>query len=376
MRRHTGCLLILVASSMACSQANLGKAPFLTPGKFVEAQSNELNETSEPQAATSNDAAATAPVPMPQQPPLTQEEKVSPPGNISGSYLICAESKAATDSSPESIINCGLRDQKTNAKINISASYVSKLWSYQTNTSTSVAMMISELTASLEWHISISIKASNAAEVQAGRDSMKFYVTVQDAAGKKYQEVATVGPMFLQWMALNGGTVPSTAAIGGTEDDGRENLFLCRIYMGAEVIPGKMIVHFNDSKKSICYSSFNNSAIQSHADDPAVMIYKSDVLRITDGVFDDYYEWLPSSNGLKPANAVTTGIDTLGNPLYSCRNLQSDGSIQEQTPGVLRPGASTCAHEFYGVKTNSNYQVLSWKAAAMQKILAPRQPVP
>jgi hypothetical protein len=76
---------------------------------------------------------------------------------------------------------------------------------------------------------------------------------------------------------------------------------------------------------------------------------------------------------LKPERAVVTGKDALGNPFYTCRNLQEDAGVAEQTPGVLRPGTSGCHHEFYGFESRTSYQVLAWKVTATQKILDTRK---
>jgi len=363
MRVHL-LIMSLALTGPACSNANLKKAPFLTGSTFVE------------EKVASSDAAAAQegvlePVPMPAE-SKAREEKVSPPSNISGSYLICSEMKAATEASPESVINCGLRDQKTNNKVNILGSFSSQIWSYQAASASNLVVSMLELPLSLEWHISVTLKSTTLAELQAQQGSLRFFVSVMNSAGIKFQESTPITSTFVRWLALDGGTIPTAAAIGGTEDGGRDTLFLCRMYVGAEVIPGKLSIHHSDSSKSNCYSSQNGLRLQSQSDDGDTMIHRTDVLVVTQGVFDNYFEWVPATNGLKPAQAIITGRDALGNPLYTCRNLQVDNNVAEQTPGVLRPGASSCVHEFYGVETNINYQVLVWKASGTQQILDAR----
>ncbi len=368
MRTHL-LLLALCAAGEACSSADLKKAPFLTASTFVEEKS----------APASDDATKVAeeelqePVPMPAE-TKAPEEKVSPPANISGTYLICSEMKAASATDPQSVVNCALRDQKTNNKVNIDAGFGSKLWSYQATDSSLIVSMV-ELPQSLEWHISVTLKAPTMTDLQAQQGIIKFYVSVTNSAGIKFQEWANISAAFVRWLSLNGAAVPSNAAIGGTEDQGRDNLYLCRIYKNGEVIPGKLMVHHSNPSKSICYATYNNGGIQSQSDDGNTMQNPSDALVMTQGVFDDYFEWVPATNGLKPATAIVTGKDVLGNPFYTCRNLQVDAGVAEQTPGVLRPGASSCHHEFYGFKSNTTYQVLSWKSTATQKILDSRKVV-
>jgi hypothetical protein len=358
-------LVALIGVGQACSSANLKKAPFLTASTFVEESTN------------SNDAQVQAevlePVPMPTE-SRTQEESVSPPANISGTYLICSEMKAATMTSPESVVNCALRDQKTNNKVNIDASFGSKIWSYQAMEGNNLVVSMVELPQSLEWHIAVTLKSGSLADLQAQQGTVRFYVSVTNSAGMKYQETATISSSFVRWLSLNGSAVPTNAAIGGTEDQGRDKLYLCRVYYNGEVIPGKMSVHHRDASKSVCYATFNNSKVESQSDDGQTMLHATDVMVVTQGVFDDYFEWVPSSNGLKPAHAIVTGKDTLGNPLYTCRNVQVDKDVAEQTPGVLRPGSASCHHEFYGFESNTSYQVLAWKDTATQKIMDSRKP--
>lgn len=355
--------LALIGAGSACSSANLKKAPFLTASTFVE----ESAKSSDAQV----DEQVLEPVPMPSE-SKAPEENVSPPANISGTYLICSEMKAATEAAPEAIVNCALRDQKTNNKVNIDVGFGSKLWSYQA-TGNNILVSMVELPQSLEWHIAVTLKAPSMADLQAQQASIRFFFSVTNDAGIKFQEWANISSTFVRWLTLNGAAVPSTSAIGGTEDQGRDILYLCRMYHDGEVIPGKLMVHNRDSTKSNCYATYNGNGIQSQSDDGNTMLRATDVLVVTQGVFDDYFEWVPSTNGLKPAQAIVTGKDALGNPLYTCRNLQVDGGVAEQTPGVLRPGASSCHHEFYGFESNTNYQVLAWKGTATQKILDSRK---
>lgn len=373
MLQYTGFCIAIICAGISCSSSSLRKAPLLSKQVF-EREQDSASPTPDPQSSASSEDAL-VPIPMPVK-DKAEDETVSPPGNISGSYLICIEVKAPTTTTPESTVNCAVRDQKTNNKIGLKGQYPSVQWTYELANPDSLAIMHSELTFNPEWHVSIILKAPGLEQVQAQRNAIKFVVTVQDSAGVKRQEVAPVSAGFLRWMALDGARVPTNAAVGGTEHDGADNLFLCRLYIGSEIIPGKMIVHFNDASKSICYTTYNGTALASHSDDGRTMIFRSDVLAITQGSFDEYFEWLPASNGLKPTQAIITGVDTLGNPLYACRGLQAADSLSEQTPGVLRPGAPGCSHEYYGVNTTTSYQVLAWKETATRKIMDGRSILP
>ncbi|WP_141733275.1 DM9 repeat-containing protein [Oligoflexus tunisiensis] len=364
-------VLFFVFSGIACHSSIIDMGPTLANSN-IEQHTVSINEIPE---APGERPEADPSIPMTAE-PATAEEKVSPPSNISGSYLLCIETLPPTESAPEAVVSCALRDKVSNSKVNLAAKFSSTTWSYQLPSPGNLEVLLAEINGSVEWHVAINLKAPSLAEVQAQKEAIRFFVTVQDAAGVKYQEWAPVASSFLEWMALDGAKVPAGAVVGGTQDEQTDDLFVCRVYAGGEVIPGKMIEHFRDADKSICYATMNGNSLQSQSDDGDTLQYKNDVLRITAGVFDDYLEWVPASNGDRPANAVAMGMDANGNPLYSCRNLQIADDLAEQTPGVLRPGANGCTHQYFGVNTNAEYQVLAWKAGGTEKILASRAPSP
>lgn len=373
MLRYTGFCIAIICAAISCSSSSLKKAPLLSKQAFERKQEAALPSPEESSSPSSEDALV--PIAMPAKEKI-ETEIVSPPVNISGSYLICIEVKAATATAPELTVNCAVRDQKTNNKVALKEQYPSIQWSYELANSENLAIMHNELTLNPEWHVNIILKAPGLEQVRAQRNAIKFVLTVQDSAGIKRQEVAPVSVGFLQWKALDGARIPTHAAVGGTERDGAGNLFLCRLYIGSEIIPGKMIVHFNDVSKSNCYTTYNGKVLASHSDDGQTMLLRSDVLTITQGSFDEYFEWLPASNGLKPTQAIITGLDTLGNPLYTCRGFQAADTFSEHTPGVLRPGAPGCSHEYYGIHIKTSYQVLAWKETATKTIMDGRSILP
>jgi hypothetical protein len=364
-------VLFICASGLACHGSILDKGSSLA-NNTIDQHAVGINETPE---APSDRPEAEPSSPMTAE-PLKPDELVTPPTNISGSYLICFEVSAPTESVPESVVNCALRDELSHSKVNLSAAYSSATWSYQLKNMGNLEVRLAEIYASVEWHVSIHLKAPSLAEVQAQKEAIRFLVTVQDAAGIRYQEWASVAPSFMEWMALDGGRIPSGAVVGGSQDDLFEDLYLCRVYAGGEVIPGKLLKHPRDSNKSICYAAMNGNSLQSQSSDGNTLNYKNDVLRITAGVFDDFFEWAPATNGSLPAHAVPTGMDAMGNPLYTCRNLQIAGIVPENTPGVLRPGTGGCVHQYYGVNQQSVYQVLAWKSGFIEKIASQRTPAP
>ena len=126
---------------------------------------------------------------------------------------MCAEAKAASAESPQAIVNCGLRSMASNSKIDISG-YSEKIWTYQVEAASPITASIAELTTSLEWHVAITLKASNLGEVQTAQKSIKFFLTVTDAAGNKFQEKSAIS---LNCSGLAGGTwlaVPGDSVYG------------------------------------------------------------------------------------------------------------------------------------------------------------------
>ena len=92
-------------------------------------------------------------------------------------------------------------------------------------------------------------------------------------------------------VALPEGHVPARAALQRFAKMDRSNGLLGRGIVRFDLrIPGKMIVHYNNSNRSICYGTLNGQAYESQSDDGNTMRFRSDVLKITTGVFDDYYE--------------------------------------------------------------------------------------
>jgi hypothetical protein len=293
--------------------------------------------------------------------PSEDMERVSPPANISGAYLTCIEARPATASLPEVQVNCALRDDVTNSKVDLAA-YTNPRWTHKAPAKSTVTVTVQELTGDPTWHVAFTVKGPTFGDVQMQLASLSFRLEVDGNGGITQQESASVSFSFVQWQSLDGGRIPAEAVVGGTENEGARNLYVCRIYFGNEIIPGLLAAHFNDpDNKSICYAVSNGVAIISHSNDAQTVLYRSDVLVIRQGQFSDYFEWLPAANGQMHAHAYASGFDVTGQPLYSCRGLQADGNLAEQTPGALKQGSAGCVFNFNGSQTRTDYEVLSWK---------------
>jgi hypothetical protein len=369
--KHLCIYVAITMAGAACSRASLNKAPTLLNGQgFDQAIPNsDIDQTEIPVP----EEVATPPVPMAMEADAP-DENVTPPTNISGSYLVCSETKAPTNANPESQTNCALRDQTNNSKIDL-ATFASYTWSYQAPEANSLTVTMSELPINPEWHVAISLKAPSLAELREQRENVKFFLTVQDKAGVKHQESAGISAPVLQWLALDGARVPSTSISSGVDYDGTTRLYLCRLYTNNELIPGKLINHYADSSRSMCLTtSTGNNVIISQSMDARTMLRRSDALVINQGVFSDYFEWVPGATGSIPERAVVSGTDLNGRPQYTCRGQRDNGPPGDLVPGVMRTGSLGCAHLFYddGVNIIQTYQVLSWKADAARKIMDSR----
>lgn len=152
--------ILLIGASFSCSQVALKRSLGISPSAVTaNDDSNEDISTIET---------------LSMEPAENTNESVNPPANISGSYLVCVEAQAATAESPDAVVNCGLRDNATSRKVDISA-YASKVWTYRLEGSSPTTVLFSELTTSLEWHVAITLKGPSLGEVQTAQKSIKFF---------------------------------------------------------------------------------------------------------------------------------------------------------------------------------------------------------
>ncbi|WP_141734221.1 DM9 repeat-containing protein [Oligoflexus tunisiensis] len=342
MRCKISIFLTLWLAGLACTEAKLDSGP-VAPG-----QTMDKGILLDPQAIESSDAEAKA--------ASTDDERVAPPSNIAGAYLICAETQAATAELPESNVNCALKDPMTHNKVSL-ASYQSYSWNYQVPAGSNLVVTMSQLPRDPDWHVQFLIKGPALADIQNQMGQLMFTLDLQTAEGVSSQQTSTVKPQLVSWLSLAGASAPAAAARGGTEHT-TNPLWICRIYHENEIIPAKLIVHFNNPQATSCYGTYNGASVGSQSSDALTVLAKSEVLLINQGTFDEYLEWVPAANGEKPARAFVTGIDAAGAPLYSCRGNQDGTDI---IPGVLRPGANGCVHEWYGAAERTTYEVLAWK---------------
>lgn len=116
----------------------------------------------------------------------SETEKVSPPNNIAGTYLICAETRTASDLLPESVVNCAFKDTETNTKISL-ASYKSYLWNYQLPEGSGLIVTTSELPVDPNWHVQFFVKGTSLSSIQDQLGQVLFTLSLQTMDGVETQ---------------------------------------------------------------------------------------------------------------------------------------------------------------------------------------------
>lgn len=123
------------------------------------------------------------------------------------------------------------------------------------------------------------------------------------------------------WVRSQRGNIPIDALIGGEEHSpARQHLFICKAKFRGGVHPGKIRPGFGG-----CNISWGGSEF-------SVPNYKV--------LLNGDYEWIESSGGYIPRNAVQGGREHLPGrqPLFVCRSIFRGGLH----PGKIRPGFGGC----------------------------------
>ncbi len=143
---------------------------------------------------------------------------------------------------------------------------------------------------------------------------------------------------FARWVAVNGGTIPVNAFVGGW--DGQPE-YVCRGTHQGATHPGKT---FQGNGR--CYIEFANTEVS---------------LTTFEVLLDFGGAWVPASNGVVPAGSFQTGTEG-GQALFSCRAYVGGG----MQIGKIRPGFDACNIGNNGPVRAADYEVLRnvWVAAA------------
>lgn len=116
--------------------------------------------------------------------------------------------------------------------------------------------------------------------------------------------------VYLAWAPASGGNIPRNAVVGGRDNTAREDLFIGRVILGNEAVPGKVVRSHN-----VLYIAYNGKEIP-HSNYEVLV---SDV--------PDRLKWLPDANGRNPEHSVQGGHAQDGEPMYIARAQAPDGGV-------------------------------------------------
>lgn len=299
-----------------------------------------------------------------------EDETVTPPNNLSGSYLFCDDIANSANEANKALVRCALRFNDSNAKVDLVGEYASYEWNTTDTSGAAVNVQVEELLDDSEWHALYTVTGNDTAAIQDFKNSKNMSIRVEERDGRHFR-YSSLGSLPYRWQSLNGGVIPPNAIPGGTEAIGQRTTFLCRSYVKNQVMPGKLIAVVAGDARSICYTADEGQKQKSSDDANGTLNHFSEVLVLDSGAFDDFWEWVPATAGTRPELAVMSGVDAFGLPSFTCRALavgDSNAPGGEQTPGQLRNGSSTCTYEFFGEQNADQYQILTWKSEKVKSM--------
>ncbi|XP_076369612.1 natterin-3-like [Tachypleus tridentatus] len=152
-----------------------------------------------------------------------------------------------------------------------------------------------------------------------------------------YQNVA-------EWVNAARGHIPSHAVQGGY--DGRDTIYVGRVYHQGDVIPGKI-----QPSHGCCYVPWGGNEHAHH--DYQVLVNRH----------GSVMEWHSASNGTVPPGAIQGGRTNSGEPLFIGR-VHQNGSV---TVGKVQPSHGVLYVSYGGKEIpHRSYEVLIVKTVALR----------
>jgi hypothetical protein len=332
----------------------------------------------DPEATTSEDGTETKSSDEFQEKPTISDEQVMVSGSedvavplpISGAYLTCQhESYIGTPQEPSrQAVGCSVRNKDSHALINIDDVGAEVRWFFEGDEELASKLEIDQLAGHATFHAMYRFNNLTPDQVLAVRTDARYAVEFKQDDLVLATAKSGTTTNFYDWLKIDGSTVPANAVSGGTESQGATPLYLCRVYVGEGLYPGKLIQHYNDATKSICYTVANDAPIESQSTDASTLLYANDIVTIDDPSKESYFKWVAATQGDIPENAVAGGYNDQGVPLYVCRNQEGDPSPPdsgvsndpdgEPTPGYIAAKTTSCVHEHFGINQSGSYEVL------------------
>ncbi|MFW7378891.1 MAG: DM9 repeat-containing protein [Oligoflexus sp.] len=301
---------------------------------------------------------------------VVEDESIVIPTAIAGAYLSCVAEEFSSEPrvADEQNVYCAVRNQDDRNLVKINELETEIKWSFEGDEALRSKLQISALADHKQYHARFHFQNLSAAEIQSVKSSGKYVVGFTQGDLVLATAKASSQPLPYNWLKLDGAALPSNAFLGGSEYMNENLIYLCRVYVENGLYPGKLMPHFQDPTKTVCYTIAGNTAIESYSPDATTLQYESDALILPDAGLIDRFTWVPAENGDIPDNALATGYTNEGELLYACRGLEAgppgnsndkpNDPNGEWTPGHINPGATGCTHEYYGARLNLSYEVL------------------
>lgn len=286
------------------------------------------------------------------------DESILLPVNVHGSYfrISCQVLRLASWSYPASV-GCALvnrEGQKAVVDSNNQADWRIDLSRVEESLNVSTILLSNDSS----WHVEFDI-AGDPVIVNRSLSALKFEALLN---GSSHSSNGIINNF--TWVKANGGPIPHNAVHAGSEQGGTVFSRLCKLHINDAILPGKLIPHYKDNSKSVCYTVYDGVGIRDVNDD-FQRKYQSEILIDSK---QNSYSWVESgSSSNVQALAIIAGqIGDL--PVHLCRSLERgvppdpelrpNDLIGEYTPGYIHPQDGLCHYEFHGAKISETYEIM------------------
>lgn len=369
MTKHKLSIAIFLLGNWACNSSQNIKASSVTTKVLVGSEQAKPEVSSGDGSVYSSETGMDGLVDSAKKPDEPQDESVSIPSAISGALLFCQDISNAQLPKHKKQVGCALKNDDGKSQNRDLSVHKSHKWSFASDEASGV--LISDLPSSLTNQAVFIVTAKDnnpSAFINAKLNVTLNYVEQDDRA---YESKTSLELQILRWVPLNNKAIPKNALIAGTETNGTVQSPICRYHYGTQLIPGKVQTDYKGG--SVCFGSVDGTYITT-----GTTYYDTDVL-ISDVDSTQYFEWVPTTNGVIPELAFQGGSDTAGKAVFVCRgNTDSAGKPYpataaypngEPSPGYAKADGKGCTWQYYDLITSKKFEVLVWKSDAIRKMM-------
>lgn len=298
-------------------------------------------------------------------------EKIDPPQQITGSYLVCLDQNSREQNSQEKTTLCALRDEKTQNNVDMEASFASYSWKFLTSHGASAQVTV--LPAGSAFHAEYKIKSATGS-LETSASDFRFVLDVVTRSGQMQTAQTENLNLTISWVSSNGAVAPSTAIVSGSEGGFARNNYLCRLHLEGIIVPGKLISR-EVGEFSICYAAYAGELIMGNNPSNGSLAYLSDIL-VTDSRSGDQNNllWIRADGQQNPNLRFVGGWGEMGQPLFTCRSANPRDAAFEPTAGYLNDSGNLCIFELGGPQATPTFEVLSWKTSELKLLFEAKYP--